>query len=44
VIFNGGGVVSFGQVVGHEGCHRVPDGLRKTLSQRGFEPGVYSSF
>jgi hypothetical protein len=33
VIFNGGGVVSFGQVVRHDFLGRVPDGLRKTLLQ-----------
>ena len=36
VIFNGGGVVGFGQVVRHVFLGRVPDGLRKTLLLQGF--------
>ena len=39
VIFNGGGVVGFGQVVRHERLVRSPRGLPQTPFTRGFERG-----
>jgi hypothetical protein len=42
-IFNGGGVVGFGQVVGHGVFSRAPRGLRGTLFREGFLRGDHPS-
>ena len=43
VIFNGGRVVGFGQVVRHGGCHRAPMDCAKPQFYEGFERGDHSS-